>query len=35
MKIEKNESTEEEASKELGQKYYDEFVKDNLPKKSS
>jgi hypothetical protein len=34
-KIEKNESTEEEVSKELGQKYYDEFVKDNLPKKSS
>ena len=31
-KIENQESNEEEVSKELGQKYYDEFVKDRITK---
>lgn len=32
-RIEANEANAEEVHKELGQKYYDEFVKDQLPKK--
>ncbi len=31
-KIENGESNDEEVSKELGQKYYDEFVKDRIKK---